>query len=224
MWTPDDLMYLRAQDGSVQGMLHDWDVALPDDSTDQSSNRGAPLRLPSVVPFTAIDLLTQKALDGKVAILYRHELESLIWGLVWRVCCYDDGKLVHAVPQGIVDWDVRKPLSCGEKKARFLQTYEEVMKPASQDWKAGHYLALDLLHYLLVKSAERSTKLSTLAYQARQQNLTPVKEQEADDPKRVWKEFWASIAGLTELVPCIAEFMPKDLCEAGDADDLKQST
>ena len=220
-------MYLRAQDGSVQGILHDWDVALPDDSTDQSSNRGAPLRLPSVVPFTAIDLLTQKALDGKVAILYRHELESLIWVLVWRVCCYDhDGKLVRLAPQGMVDWDVRKPLSCGEKKFAFLQTQwrPDVMTPASQDWKAGYYLAWDLLDYLYVKSAERSAKRRTLASQARRQNSTPSKEQEADDPKRVWKEVWASIADLTELVPCIAEFMPKDPHEAGDTDNVKQST
>ena len=172
----------------------------------------------------AIDLLTQEALDSKVAILYHHELQSLIWVLVWRVCCYDDGKLVRLVPQGIVDWDVRKPLSCGKKKFALVMRHPDVMKPVSQNREAGHCLASYLLSYSVDQSFERTAKRHALTRQAWEQKTTPPEEQEAGDPKRVWKEFWASIAGLTKLVPCIAEFMPKDLCEAGDADNLKQST
>ncbi|KAI9064553.1 hypothetical protein FKP32DRAFT_1591369 [Trametes sanguinea] len=234
VWTPDDLTYLRAQDGSVQGMLHDWDVALPDDNTDQSSSRlgdapGAthPLTLPSVVPFMAVDLLTPEGLKGDVAVLYRHELESFIWVLIWAVCCYHNGTMIRSAPDGIFGWDVRKPLVCGALKRSFL-AIGMVIKPASDGWVYGAMLAYHLASYLRRKVRERAIKRDAADDWWRQPRdrstllPQPTADQEKDDPEDVWTGFWTWVAPLREVVPCIAEFMPKDLHKARDAaDELK---
>jgi hypothetical protein len=39
------------------------------------------------VPFMAIELLTQEAIEGKVKHMYRHDAESFIWVLTW-VCLH----------------------------------------------------------------------------------------------------------------------------------------
>ena len=93
-----NMMYRGDDESHACAVLNDWDLGIDAQGAD-TTHTG--IEVTGTVPFMAIDLLTQQALDGKVAILYRHELVSLIWGLVWRVCCYDDGKLVRAVPQGI---------------------------------------------------------------------------------------------------------------------------
>lgn len=214
-------MYRRNDQGHVCAVLNDWDLGIDAQGADMTHTG---VEVTGTVPFMAIDLLTQKALDGKVAILYRHELESFIWVLVWRVCCYDNGTLVRAVPQNFHSWDVHNLVACGYMKRAFLEDHPKAMEPASQGWKGGYHLASNLLDYLADKLAERDTKKRALARQARYQGSTPLEEQEVDAPGRVWNEFWTSIAPLTDRVPCIAEFMPKDLREAGDDDNLKQST
>ncbi|KAH9889565.1 hypothetical protein C8Q73DRAFT_737327, partial [Cubamyces lactineus] len=103
----DNLM-CRGEDGDLFcAVLNDWDLGI--DAKDANLTHTG-LAVTGTVPFMAIDLLTQEALDGKVAVLYRHDLEAFIWVLVWAVCCYDNGKMVYTVPRGIYNWDVRKPL------------------------------------------------------------------------------------------------------------------
>ncbi|KAI0323642.1 hypothetical protein GY45DRAFT_1264272, partial [Cubamyces sp. BRFM 1775] len=181
-------------------------------------------RMMGTIPFMAIDLLTEKGLDGRVAVLYRHDLESLIWVLIWVVCCYDNGKMVYTVPQGFHNWDVRNPLSCGEKKRAFL-ALEEPIQPASDDWGNGDKLALHLLNFLTTQVLDREAAVSARRRALLQSSgpgsshQTMPCEQEGDDPERVWYEFWACLERFKKFVPCIADFMPKDLRKVGDADE-----
>ncbi|KAI0656692.1 hypothetical protein C8Q70DRAFT_310531 [Cubamyces menziesii] len=90
-----NLMRRGKDEDPVCAVLNDWDLG--NDAEDPNLTHTG-FEVTGTVPFMAIDLLTQGALDGKVAILYRHDLEALIWVLIWVVCCYDDGKMVYTVP------------------------------------------------------------------------------------------------------------------------------
>ncbi|KAI0323383.1 hypothetical protein GY45DRAFT_1264654, partial [Cubamyces sp. BRFM 1775] len=178
-------------------------------------------KMMGTIPFMAIDLLTEKGLDGRVAVLYRHDLEALIWVLVWVVCCYDNGKMVYTVPQGFHSWDVRRPFLCGAIKRAFL-ALEEPIQPASDDWGDGFELAWLLTDYLAIKLWER-VKVRRHAWLqgsgAGSSHQTMPCKQEGDDPERVWYEFWTYLEQFKKPVPCIADFMPKDLRKVGDTDD-----
>ncbi|KAJ2972550.1 hypothetical protein NUW54_g12245 [Trametes sanguinea] len=231
VWTPDDLTYLRAQDGSIQGMLHDWNILV--DSSGQFANQDrfpATPPSPNFVPFMAIDLLTPEGLKGDVAVLYRHELESFIWVLIWAVCCYHNGTMIHSAPYGMFGWDVRKPLVCGDQKQSFISR-NKAIRPASDGWVNGTKLAVYLASYLGERDAKRGAAYGR--WQESQDELideaTPSDQampvhQEDDDPEGVWNEFWTYLGKSSRLVPCVAELMPEHLREAGDADHLKQST
>ena len=207
----------------VCAVLNDWDLG--NDAKDPNLTHTG-FEVTGTVPFMAIDLLTQEALDGKVAILYRHDLEALIWVLIWVVCCYDDGKMVYTVPRGIHNWDVRDPLSCGDKKCAFL-TRRGPVQPASDNWGDEFKLAQHLLDYLAGKYADRMAKAVVVRREAWfrgsgpgfSHQTMPHEQEEEDDPEHVWYELWAYLKPITELVPCIADFMPKDLRKAGDPDD-----
>ena len=53
-------------------------------------------------PFLALDLLTADAQDGKVERLYRHDLESFLWVLMWIAACYDSE--VESIPDDYRCW------------------------------------------------------------------------------------------------------------------------
>ncbi|KAI0657861.1 hypothetical protein C8Q70DRAFT_245141 [Cubamyces menziesii] len=216
-----NLMRRGKDEDPVCAVLNDWDLG--NDAEDPNLTHTG-FEVTGTVPFMAIDLLTQEALDGKVAILYRHDLEALIWVLIWAVCCYDDGKMVHTVPRGIYNWNVRDPLSCGEKKHRFL-TRREPIQPASDNWGEGLKLASLLRGFLWDQMAKTVKDFYQVVHQqAWLQGSGPgfshqTMPREEDDPERVWYEFWAHLKRFKEVVPCIADFMPEDLRKAGDADE-----
>ncbi|KAI0328333.1 hypothetical protein GY45DRAFT_1306993 [Cubamyces sp. BRFM 1775] len=62
----------------VCAVLNDWDLGI--DAKDANLTH-AGFKVTGTVPFMAIDLLTEKGLDGRVAVLYRHDLEAFIWVL-----------------------------------------------------------------------------------------------------------------------------------------------
>ncbi|OSC99805.1 hypothetical protein PYCCODRAFT_1469937 [Trametes coccinea BRFM310] len=180
----------------------------------------------------AVDLLTSEALKGGVPVLYRHDLEAFIWVLIWTVCCFDNGTMIRAAPDGIYGWDVHKPLLCGVFKNMFISQNKPIV-PASDRWVYGAELAIRLVNYLRHKSAARMAQRNVAdeRWQESRNDLvdrqaTPSAQdmhidQEDDDPEGVWKEFWTYLGKISGLVPCIAEFMPKDLCRA-KADANKQ--
>ncbi|KAJ8474538.1 hypothetical protein ONZ51_g7141 [Trametes cubensis] len=204
----DNLICSSEDQDPVCAVLNDWDLGIDHAKDPNLTHTGFEVTV-RTVPFMAIDLLTQEALDGEVAVLYRHDLEALIWVLIWAVCCYDNGKMVYTVPQGIYNWNVRDPLSCGDKKYAFLARCEPI-QPASDNWGEGFKLAQHLLDYLAGKDADRMAKAAV---------TMPHEQEEEDDPEHVWYELWAHLKILKELVPCIADFMPKDLRKAGDTGD-----
>jgi hypothetical protein len=86
-----NLMYDKVN--GDRGVLNDYDLA---------HIRGRPrpsgTERTGIIPFMALDLLTEEAWDGKVARLYRHDCESFAWVLLWICCRYDNGEEIPNPP------------------------------------------------------------------------------------------------------------------------------
>ncbi|KAL1713214.1 hypothetical protein EV715DRAFT_258706 [Schizophyllum commune] len=88
--------------------LNDWDIAL-EPSTHRLNIPFFTPRPPSIPnPFTAVDDLLAVFRPNSRACraqhLYRHDLEALIWVLVWVVCFYDGGRRVEPLPEMCGKW------------------------------------------------------------------------------------------------------------------------
>ncbi|KAL7277859.1 hypothetical protein ACG7TL_008805 [Trametes sanguinea] len=210
--TPMHLTYIRTEDGSNQGMLHDWDA--PIHSSDEE-RFPATVASPSFVPYMAVDLLTSEALKGGVPVLYRHDLEAFIWVLIWTVCCFDNGTMVRAAPDGIHSWDVHDPLLCGVFKRVFIWQNKPIV-PASDGRVYGAVLASELAFYLNVKDTERAVKRKAARRRWRNSDDTSTllpqatRVQEEDDYEHEWSGFWTWVGELRGILPCVAEFVPAD--------------
>ena len=105
-------MYYRANN-TVVGVLNDYDLAsLKGDPPLGNERTGT-------IPFMALELLSPNGQNGKVKHLYRHDLESFIWVLVWLSLQYKDGEKVKRGP--IEDWAKMNADKCYSAKWHFLR-------------------------------------------------------------------------------------------------------
>ena len=82
-----NLMCRRLEDGSVQGVLNDWDVAST--SHTESDSEHTNMRT-GTMPFMSIDLHE----DPPPVHMERFEYESLFYVLYWICLSYSDGELL----------------------------------------------------------------------------------------------------------------------------------
>ncbi|KAG2104742.1 uncharacterized protein F5147DRAFT_654391 [Suillus discolor] len=77
------------KDGKQIGILNDYGLSsLADDPGPQGNEHTG------MVPFIALDLLTEKGQHGKVKHLYLHDLESFMWCFAWISLHYENGVLL----------------------------------------------------------------------------------------------------------------------------------
>ena len=74
-------MYLKVE-GKIVGVLNDFDLASTQETTTGTERTGT-------VPFTALALLRDEALQGNVIRAYEHDTESFIWVLIWISLRYE---------------------------------------------------------------------------------------------------------------------------------------
>ncbi|KAF8119507.1 hypothetical protein EV363DRAFT_1145673, partial [Boletus edulis] len=79
--SPSNLMY----QGKILGVLNDFDLASIQETATGTERTGT-------VPFMALALLREEALQGNVRHACQHDAESFIWVLIWISLRYDDGK------------------------------------------------------------------------------------------------------------------------------------
>ncbi|KAF5383710.1 hypothetical protein D9615_003840 [Tricholomella constricta] len=115
--TPNNLMFKRtdhASDSKATGILQDWDYVV--DSDDQMRHRTG------TMAFMASDLLS----DQSPPHLYRHDLESFFYILVWAAFNYDfDTK--ERLPMthfALYHWNDAKLSACARSKTEFLSDPE----------------------------------------------------------------------------------------------------
>ena len=96
-----NLMCRRLEDGSVQGVLIDWDVASTSHTESDSDHTN--MRT-GTMPFMSIDLHE----DPPPVHIERFEYESLFYVLYWICLSYSDGKLLPEEKRhsNFADWPI----------------------------------------------------------------------------------------------------------------------
>jgi hypothetical protein len=97
------------KDGILMGVLNDYDLSSLARAQGPQENERT-----GTVPFMALDLLTPKGQGGEIKHLYRHDLESFIWVLVWVCLRYKDGTLL-TFNRPFDDWATKDAVTVGEK-------------------------------------------------------------------------------------------------------------
>lgn len=97
-------MFYQEGEDQYYGVLNDFDLA---------SVKGGPIIFGSertgTIPFMALDLLDAPGLGGEVQHLYRHDLESFFWVLMWLCHPYrppprSDDKAAPLLPPTFAAW------------------------------------------------------------------------------------------------------------------------
>ncbi|KAF5383654.1 hypothetical protein D9615_003841 [Tricholomella constricta] len=86
--SPNNLMFKRT-DSKATEILHDWDLASDVEENDETLPSTATHRI-GTIPFMAIDLLVENRRPPPH--LFRHDLESFFYVLIWAAFCYDFDK------------------------------------------------------------------------------------------------------------------------------------
>ncbi|KAH9855853.1 hypothetical protein C2E23DRAFT_723114 [Lenzites betulinus] len=186
-----NLMFYRNGDNRPCGVVNDWDLAY--DALDQT-NSG--FELTGTMPYMAIDLLNEAALRGEVRHLYRHDLESLFWILIWVVCCIEDGKQIDPLPDRFQRWISGDMTTCRTIKREFVSVGWKYSgggpRPTwSTEGELGHAL---ICHFTQSQVARDMQGLLL-------DDAAPVEE--VDEPEKVWDEFCAVIREVGRAHPSL---------------------
>jgi len=105
------------KDDILMGVLNDFDLSSLVSAQGRQGNERT-----GTVPFMALDLLTPEGQGGEIKHLYRHDLESFIWVLVWVCFRYKDGRLL-TFNRPFDDWATKDALAVCEEKIFFLNNF-----------------------------------------------------------------------------------------------------
>ncbi|KAH7908115.1 hypothetical protein BJ138DRAFT_1181988 [Hygrophoropsis aurantiaca] len=86
----NNLMCYKKANGEVVGVLNDFDLASLVSKGQPKGPQGN--QRTGTPPFMALELLTPEGLKGEIEHLYRHDLESFFWVLVFFCLQYENGK------------------------------------------------------------------------------------------------------------------------------------
>ncbi|KAI5831629.1 hypothetical protein K523DRAFT_326554 [Schizophyllum commune Tattone D] len=156
----------------------------------------------------AVSLLTARGPYRTIQHLYRHDLEALIWVLVWTIACYADGEKIYAHPPMFDEWDINKLTVCGITKGAFLFSGTHIA-PAAKSWEAEVRLA----DYLLIHLTEICAAASIRVRLRSAMSLTGMDEPtgEVDEPEQVWAKLWSNFhqfEKLRYLLPYVPKVLP----------------
>ncbi|KAF8122574.1 hypothetical protein EV363DRAFT_1301083 [Boletus edulis] len=148
--SPSNLMYRIDKQKQIVAVLNDFDLASTHMIATGTQRTGT-------VPFMAIALLDEAALQGKIAHVYEYDAESFIWTLIWTALRYANGKWEGDRNHPLDDWLKVGPTGCAEKKAYFLNNHvlrQRLQAAASheENWK----LAQECIVVLRQRGLERA--------------------------------------------------------------------
>lgn len=137
----------RTVNGKIVGVLNDFDLASTEKTATGTERTGT-------IPFMALDLLEDNALEGHVNHAYKHDAESFIWVMIWISLRYDDGKpRKHGRP--LDTWLKVDAVGCRKEKRDFLggkgRRSLEAGKGHEENWKlASEYLKALVMIYATI--------------------------------------------------------------------------
>ncbi|KAF8604090.1 hypothetical protein BDV93DRAFT_120594 [Ceratobasidium sp. AG-I] len=110
-------LMLRTKGDQLFGVVNDWDLSFVEEHSPVLREHAA------TIPFLSIDLLRKEYWDGDINVLYRHDLESFVWVLVWVLHCYDRGSI--CIPPSLMQWQTADYGLCTTFKVKFLSQYHK---------------------------------------------------------------------------------------------------
>ncbi|KAG0699024.1 hypothetical protein DFH29DRAFT_855315 [Suillus ampliporus] len=122
--SPGNMMYYRTKKGVLMGVLNDYDLSSLAIALGPQGNERT-----GTVPFMALDHLSLKGQAGGIKHLYRHDLESFIWVLVWVSFRYREGVLLPRETRPLDEWATLGAVACGKEKSWFLNNFVDVKPP-----------------------------------------------------------------------------------------------
>lgn len=172
-------------------MLIDWDPA-PDTPAPQTKTHLSAVPT-GTLRFMAIDLLDKKGVRGGVRRLYRHDLEALLCIFLWVVCCYEDGREVDPLPR-TYEWTSDDMLVCRMSKHDLLMRGFEKDAGPTATWTPEAELVRSIHRYLRAQPSRDNNW--GMAESSR--------EEEADEPEKVWGEFCAVVRAVGTAHPAMS--------------------
>jgi hypothetical protein len=169
--SPGNLMWYWGEDDTLVGVLNDYDLSSLATVQGPDGNERT-----GTVPFMAIDLLTEKGQRGEVKHLYRHDLESFMWVLVWVSFRYKDGRLLPRKSRCFDQWATVPAEDCGKEKVFFLRELLEYKFPDIDPRMSD--LVMDCCQVLKSDAYRRET----LGYKQRRGRVV-TEEMELDDAR-----------------------------------------
>ena len=124
-------MYKRRKDGTIVGVLIDFDLAILCGSQSTNTERTG------TMIFMALDMLASIAAGTPQLHLYRHDAESFLWVAIWVCGTYEGGKERQDAP--FKAWTQGDARNCAERKLYFLDRDEEIL------WSESHQARVNLL-------------------------------------------------------------------------------
>ena len=120
-----NLMYRRDKNTrEVTGVLADFDLSSLDSKTCRNTERTG------TVPFMALNLLSEKALQGEVKHDYAHDAESFFWVGAYDTACYDNGRVVDsAVP---TQWNSLGAIAMCKEKTFYIHNDTHLPTPSQE--------------------------------------------------------------------------------------------
>ncbi|KAG2132080.1 hypothetical protein DEU56DRAFT_914276 [Suillus clintonianus] len=119
--SPNNLKVYKTLDGRWIGVYNDFDLSSTQDIPSCQERTGT-------VPFMAIELLTQAAIEGQVKHLYQHDAESFIWVLVYVCLCYERGVFIGK-RSPLNAWLRADAVECRMRKNDFLTFGRKTVEP-----------------------------------------------------------------------------------------------
>jgi len=123
-------MYKRREDGTIVGVLIDFDLAILCGSPSTNTERTGTMH------FMALDMLESIAANTHQSHLYRHDAESFLWVAIWVCGTYEGGKERLDAP--FKAWTQGDARHCRAFKVEFLSNNWG-------DWSKGHQARADVL-------------------------------------------------------------------------------
>lgn len=190
-----------------KGVLIDWDLALfiADINQDTANSERT-----GTIPFMALDLLATAGVEGDVQRLYRHDLESFIWVLIWVFLRYENGK---EIGNKLLDrWLTTKFEDCLDIKTGFLTRISQLYNigggsKARAGWESEFEIGIAMLDWVkkFVDDRERAAR------HLKQPGAAVI---EQDDPASVYKQFW----GITRCYCTEVDYLQGLLAELSIAE------
>ncbi|RXW21546.1 hypothetical protein EST38_g4308 [Candolleomyces aberdarensis] len=152
----NNLMLYLGKDGKVKGVLNDWDIASFKNALGQIDRLFAAHHRTGTPPFMAMDLLASSS--EPPTHLYRHELESFFYILLWGALHYDVVVGIrHPTVEEVKPWEEGlDAIRC--KKVTFFSRYrdaEPVFKAIRPEFQGLRKEWIEPL-YWLIKGAYNS--------------------------------------------------------------------